>query len=724
MRALLIPIAGLAWAPLATAQSAWKVEPVDIRPAGDDFAPALQDSNLVFSSVRPRAQVVTYTDASNGMPLADLYRVRLHNGLPGRPQLMDGRLNSLLNDGPASFSPGGDTICITRNLTPKGRKRQGQQLGLFFSVRQGGTWSEPLPFEHNGMDCSVMHGSFSPDGRTLYFASNRPGGNGGADLYLSRREGNGWGTPQNLGPAVNTAANELFPNMNALGELHFASNREGGPGALDIYRSRMDHDRFTPPEALPEPINSTANDFGWAPYADGISGFFSTERDGQGKIFRFHRQPIPFQDCLEQKPTELCYHFEDEGSFQADTLPLRYEWDFGDGHRQRGLETEHCFASPGIYTVRLNIIDTLSESIFFNETTYELEVLADVQAVIGQSAAPAIGIPVIFDATQSNLPGFTAREVHWDLGGGTVLVGDTVRHVFPEAGGYRVRMDLIGGPDGKGGFEHHCVYRDLVVTTDAMVPATPVASRVAEKPARDDFAYRYVELPNDLFTVGETDASDVLYSVQLLSSTERIAMDDARFIPIRKQYAITERFQPKQQRYTYSIGQNTTPTALYRAFSFARQHGFTGSIVEVMPQDKPVSIEEAEVLSLSELDQGVISVSKVLFESGKSELDPGFMGALDHVLRVVRKYPQLELVIEAHTDNVGKDAKNLALSKARAREVVDYFIQAGIDASRLRPIGFGAARPVADNRTEAGRAQNRRVDFRLNVPGDEPLARP
>lgn len=724
MRPLLILSAGLAWASLASAQSGWKVEALDIRPAGDDFAPALVDSNLVITSIRQRAQAVAYTNAETGTPLADLYRVRMRNGKPGRPQLMEGGVNTPLNDGPASFSPGGDTICITRNTSQGSRRKQGQQLGLFFSVNRNGSWSGAVPFEHNSPEWSVMHGSFSPDGQFLFFASDMPGGSGGTDLYMSRREGDSWGAPQNLGPAINSAANELFPVLDRSGELYFASNRPGGHGGLDLLVSAMADGQFTPAVALPEPINSAANDFGWTSHADAITGYFSSDRDGAGKIFRFDRQPIPFQDCVEQKPTELCYLFEDEGSFQTDTLPLRYEWDFGDGHRQRGLSAEHCYAGPGVYTVKLNIIDTLSESIFFNETTYELEAIADVQAVIGLSGQPSPGLPVTFDATSSNLPGFTVREVHWDFGEGTVMAGDPVGHAFTSEGTFRVRMDLIGKPDGRGGFEHHCVYRDVAVSFGPAVPSTPMASRVAGKSDADDFAFRYVELPNDFFTASMKDNNDVFYSVQLLASSERIGLEDVRFVPIRKQYAITERFQPKLQLYTYSIGKGTTPVSLYQAFSFAKEHGFEESIVEETPVDKPLAIEAAEELSLSELDDRVISVSKVLFESGKSNLEPDFMDALEHVLRVLRKYPQLELVIEAHTDNVGRDATNMELSNARAQSVVEYFTKAGIEASRLRPIGYGASQPVAENSTEAGRAMNRRVDFRLNVPENQRLAHP
>lgn len=724
MRAWLTLSFGLVCAPLAFAQPAWTVEPLDIRPAGDDFAPVLLDSYLVITSIRERPQVLSYTNADNGRPLADLYKVRLNAGKPGRPVLMDGGVNSPWNDGPASFSPGGDTICITRNIATRGRKWQGQQLGLFFSVRQKGGWSEAIPFEHNSDEWSVMHGSFSTDGQTLYFSSNMPGSHGGSDLYMCRREGQGWSAPTNLGTTINSEANELFPNMSALGELHFASNRTGGPGGLDLYTSVWTGTDFTAPIALPEPINSAANDYGWTAHADGISGYFSSDRGGTGQIFRFTRRAVPFQDCVEQQPTELCYRFEDEGSFETDNLPLRYEWDFGDGHRERGLNTEHCYATPGLYTVKLNIVDTLSKNVFFNETTYDLEVLADVQAVIRLSGPLVTGVPISFDAAASNLPGFTIREVHWDLGDGTIRSGDRVDHTYTSTGGLQIRMDLIGNPDGRGGFEHHCVYRDLEVSSEPVPLPTVSASRVAAQPRSDDFAFRYVELPNDYVSAAAQELNDVFYSVQILASPDRMDLNDARFIPIRRKYSITERFQPKQRLYTYSIGSGTTPALLYEAYSFALGSGFGSSVVELTPKDRPLSIEKAEELSLSELDNTVISISRILFETGKSTFSPAFIEALDRVLQVIEKYPQLELVIEAHTDNVGRAERNMALSDERAQSVMAYFITEGVDAKRLRPIGYGAANPVATNGTEAGRALNRRVDFRLNVPDTESMAHP
>jgi hypothetical protein len=90
---------------------------------------------------------------------------------------------------------------------------------------------------------------------------------------------------------------------------------------------------------------------------------------------------------------------------------------------------------------------------------------------------------------------------------------------------------------------------------------------------------------------------------------------------------------------------------------------------------------------------------------------------LDEVVELLKKNPQIKLRIEGHTDTKGKPAKNLPLSRDRAKAVMDYLTKGGIDASRLSSEGYGQTCPIADNATEQGREKNRRTDFFLAEPG-------
>ena len=103
----------------------------------------------------------------------------------------------------------------------------------------------------------------------------------------------------------------------------------------------------------------------------------------------------------------------------------------------------------------------------------------------------------------------------------------------------------------------------------------------------------------------------------------------------------------------------------------------------------------------------------ILFDTGKATIKFQSAEVLNQILNVLKKYPNSRFRIEGHTDSVGKKAKNMILSQNRADAVKVYLIQGGIDASRLESQGFGPEKPVADNKTKAGREQNRRVEINL-----------
>ncbi|PWR17578.1 OmpA family protein [Zavarzinia aquatilis] len=100
----------------------------------------------------------------------------------------------------------------------------------------------------------------------------------------------------------------------------------------------------------------------------------------------------------------------------------------------------------------------------------------------------------------------------------------------------------------------------------------------------------------------------------------------------------------------------------------------------------------------------------VTFRTGSSEIQPQFYGPLDQVAGVLQQYPQSLIDVVGHTDNVGSDQMNQQLSERRASAVASYFMSRGVVAQRLNAYGLGETQPVADNSTDFGRQQNRRVE--------------
>jgi outer membrane protein OmpA-like peptidoglycan-associated protein len=103
----------------------------------------------------------------------------------------------------------------------------------------------------------------------------------------------------------------------------------------------------------------------------------------------------------------------------------------------------------------------------------------------------------------------------------------------------------------------------------------------------------------------------------------------------------------------------------------------------------------------------------ITFQSGSADLNANFFKVLDGVGIVVDEYDKTLIVVEGHTDNVGTDENNQALSERRASAVGQYLISKGVNGQRVMTAGFGESRPVSSNDNDSGRSQNRRVEVRL-----------
>ncbi len=101
------------------------------------------------------------------------------------------------------------------------------------------------------------------------------------------------------------------------------------------------------------------------------------------------------------------------------------------------------------------------------------------------------------------------------------------------------------------------------------------------------------------------------------------------------------------------------------------------------------------------------------FDFDKYNIKPEWIPVLDEAVEILKKHPEIKVVIEGHTDSIGTVAYNQKLSERRAKSVYDYFVKKGIDPNRMKMVGYGELRPKADNKTAEGRAINRRVELKV-----------
>lgn len=168
-----------------------------------------------------------------------------------------GRVSTFLDDWAIRFSPDGNDIFFTVT----GR----DHAAIVTMTFDEGSWSEPevTSFSGHYFDYAPV---MSDDGNRLIFGSQRPSEPGDqesdTDLWMVSREGNGWGTPSRLPSGVNVdGANDVWPCFTPEGDLVFSSNREGGEGGFDLYISRFEGGRFQDPENLGRPVNSELGEY-------------------------------------------------------------------------------------------------------------------------------------------------------------------------------------------------------------------------------------------------------------------------------------------------------------------------------------------------------------------------------------------------------------------------------------------------------------------------------
>ncbi len=250
-----------------------------------DFGPAfLGEDQLVFSSAR--ADLQGPGPSWTGKSQNQLYMARINSRgfledvVPLRSRLRE----DFINIGPVSYGPDMQEVAYTKNNFIDGTRHiptGGLDMNIAFSaINANREWTDEFAFPFNGADYSTGWPCLSPDGNTLYFASDRGDSFGGFDIYKSQRMGgNKWSAPENLGPVVNTPGDEISPFFD--GEyLYLSSNWHNGMGGYDIFRAEQSAGRWVRIFHLGNLINSSRDDFGFIYDEPSNRGYMVSNRPG------------------------------------------------------------------------------------------------------------------------------------------------------------------------------------------------------------------------------------------------------------------------------------------------------------------------------------------------------------------------------------------------------------------------------------------------------------
>ncbi len=460
---------------------------------------------------------------------------------------------------------------------------------LFYSINVDGSWSYPCNLGGAiNTDNWESLANLSSDGRYMFFTSDRPGGMGGSDIYLSELTDDGWTTPINLGSTINTAEDDRYPFLAADGKtLYFSSQGHFGFGGDDLFVSKRLDDTWTnwsKPVNMGKYINTLSGDTYFSIPESGsrgyMVGFGGIETNGSKDIFEFILPPSIRPEALfHVKGTVL-----DENDSAA-AVVIRYI-DLEDGKE---------------------VAKTISSS---------------------EDGSYAVSIP-----------SFRKYEVIIDNKG--FLYYSTI-------------LDLT---DPSQYFKKKTFAEVLEADYDLLV----------ESQKRMDYnTMKYNQLLDAGTEVDKLENFEKM--IGLASDYDKEAFEMDRIL--------------RNARYDY--------------------------LSELENQREVVQDHDVTRIKVG----AKFEVKNIFFDFGKATLTASSKEELDKLFDIMNRS---EIVVEfgGHTDNVGSDEANQALSQQRVNSVKTYLVDKGIDERRIAAVGYGETQPVADNETDEGRAKNRRVELKI-----------
>lgn len=268
----------------------------------DEYAPTLtaDEQTLIFTRKKPREELA-YIEF--GREYEDFYVSVRENGEWSPAENLGPPINTVNNEGAQSISADGMHLYFTACNRPGGMG----SCDIYYARRMGNTWSEPInlgpPINTSAWESQP---SISPDGRTLYFTSNRQGNLGRMDIWVSRQISTGrWSEPENIGPVINTSGREMSPFIHPDNKtLFFASDGHPGMGGMDLFYTIRDEEGiWQTPVNLGYPINTHTDEISLVVSASGREAYFASEQPGG-----YGRSDLYFFELYEEaRPTPVTY---------------------------------------------------------------------------------------------------------------------------------------------------------------------------------------------------------------------------------------------------------------------------------------------------------------------------------------------------------------------------------------------------------------------------------
>ncbi len=595
-----------------------------------EYNPVLSadESVIAFTSLKP------IENSKTGEHVAEEINISFNeSGSWSTPKVLEVQTQN--NYGTAGISANGQTMLIFIGDLSRG--------SIYQIEKEGENWSRPKPLgQHIQSKYLESTASLTPDNKTIYFASNRPGGYGGMDIYKSDKKDDGtWGRAVNLGAEINTKANEdapfIHPNKKL---LFFTTDGHRGMGGNDIYKTELIYGEWAIPKNMGYPINSTANDNYFTLIADGSKGYFSSDRKGG-----LGGQDIYMMDMPEN----------------YETIPLTMI-------RGRILNVETNQPMPTkIYMVDRDSKEKVDYVYHPNEKTGDYLVILPPNKSYDMIIESEGFLPYTLNIEVPNQTEF--YELYQKINLKTIKHFDVIvgQEVEIKNAFYKTREENVQDVRKE--------YEAALITHDSI---------------------DVYELMGDLIEAADQAGIDYIVELMMLENL----IDDVDFNDSN------EKIQTAKRIYYYDESDEN---------KFDKQN--VGDMIIYSLPTMFVSKEAKEQKNMTEktstnynkhlLNKGL----KIYFNAGVSNLNNKYEKDLDLIMKNIMQYPDLGIEISGYASSEGNKEANKNLSNQRAISVLDYLNHHGIVRRRIIAKGFGATENEGVSKEESRRVEARIIDL-------------
>lgn len=597
-------------------------------------------------------------------------------------------INSKTNNAALAYNPSLDIM-----LLYNGKEGNGDLLILEKNKKGKYKNPKPIPGEINSK-AKEATGVFL-DLKTMVFSSNREGGEGGMDLYMSRLdERNKWTEPENLGSYINTPYDEEVSGVSVDGRtLYFTTPGHNSMGGNDIFSTTLNREGvWTSPVNMGYPVNTPDNEVSYLELDTNKVIISGIRPEGTGGLDLFQltfKHPevvydthfsikgkvtdIKTNDPIDSASVTIYNVFNDSvlASLTSDEDGFFYKWFSekevvgfrveAEGYDNYVEVFKEEIGSDTLYFAAVEMTPASAEKVI----TYDFSLIGQVKDK--QTGDPILSIIEIYDDKDSLLTKVTSDERY---GRYNASLNDVRKSYY-----FKVSANEYTPHDELLVFSISDSNRTVVQNFELM-------------PAPKKESLMFTGTVTDMNT-GEPVVAEMKF-IDPVSQEETVVYPDS-----------------VHGRYNYML------QAHHSMVVELRKDGYFFAFEMIpAPQNKDERLVKKD-FQLKPIKKGEkIVLNNILFETGKAVLTKDSYVELDKLVKVMLN-SKVNVEISGHTDNTGGYELNRRLSLARAKAVVDYLISSGVGSTRLKYAGYGPDQPVAPNTTREGRAKNRRVEMKI-----------